>query len=214
MTTKRNILLALMIVLGFASLLYAGKPDRQRDRGPAPRGKGKPAMKNNHRRQPPAARPKNFSPDQRRGKRPNNKGFNKQQPGKKRPPAKPQPPRKQAKVVRVVRPQPREIVKVVHVYHDVLPYCEPNDRDVFNLTILNRTGRTLELELDGSHEGDDDIGKLHPGEGMDYPLVVKSKKLPETFELEAGPFELEFTLSHYSPRDLVLIVTPVGIYAE
>jgi len=127
---------------------------------------------------------------------------------------KPQPPRKDIRIVHVQRPQPREVVKVVNVYQNVTPYCEYNDRQVFYVTILNRTGRTLDLELDGSHEGDDDIGKLYPGEGMEYPLVVKSNKLPETFELEAGPFDMEFTLDHYSPRDITLVVTPGGIYAE
>lgn len=88
---------------------------------------------------------------------------------------------------------------------------KPNDKESFHVTVVNRTRRTLDLELEGKHEGDDDIGKVLPGGTLDYRLVVKSKKLPETFELEAGRHEAEFTLTQYSPRHILLVVTPRGI---
>ncbi|MBN1553131.1 MAG: hypothetical protein JXA11_00175 [Phycisphaerae bacterium] len=225
MTRTRNILLALIIVMAAASTLYAGKKDKH-DRNDAPRPKnakvqkapaGKPApraMKETPRREareaPRAARAHKSIARRPEKNRHVEKRVIVKQPAAKRPPRQ-----TKVKVVHVKQPQPqpRKVVKVVHVYPDDF-CCNPTDREVFYITILNRTNRTLELELDGSHEGDDDIGKLYPGEGMEYPMVVKTKKLPETFELEAGPYEVEFTLTHRSPRELVLVITPGGIYAE
>jgi hypothetical protein len=125
---------------------------------------------------------------------------------------KPHPPQRNVKMIHIAKPPPtRKVVEVVHAYH-VMPYYQVVDREVFYATIVNQTGRTIELELEGSHEGDDDLGKLRPGEAMEYQLVVKTNRLPETFELEAGPYEAEFTLTCDSPHYFVLYVTPDGIY--
>jgi hypothetical protein len=200
MTTKRNIILTLILVLGTTSALYAGRGHRPGKHNNNPRGKSRPALKSVPQHNP----------------RPASRMIVKTKPLNKRPAVRHTKPRKQVKVVYVQKPRPvvKKVVKVVRVIERVQPYCEYNDKEVFYITILNRTHRKIDLELDGSHEGDDDIGKLYPGEGMEYPMVVKSKKLPETFELEAGPHELEFTLTHHSPRNLVLVVTPHGIYAD
>ncbi|MBN1942377.1 MAG: hypothetical protein JW849_03690 [Phycisphaerae bacterium] len=134
-------------------------------------------------------------------------------------PPPPRPARPNVNLIQILRPiltpPPQKIVEVVHVYNTpTTRYYYDDDREVFYITIVNRTGRTIELELDGDHEGDDDIGKLYPGEAMEYPLVVKYEDLPETFELEAGPHEADFRLTYDSPREFVLVVTSEGIYAE
>lgn len=123
--------------------------------------------------------------------------------------------RRDVKVIRVVRPAvPRKIVEVVHVYRPTVAWYLPADRETFYVTFVNRTNRTLDLELEGPHEGEEDLGTLRPGEAMRYPLVVRIGRLPETFELEAGPYEVNFTLDPDSPRDFALILTPEGAYAE
>lgn len=203
MTTQRNLILALLFVLGITSVLYADRPHHRGRRNNHPRGKNNPSLHYKAGRTP------------HRGRRPNRKVIVRPRPLRRHAVARRVRPRERVRVVVVRRPRPlRKLVRVVRVVPNAQPYREYNDRQVFSITILNRTGRKIDLELDGSHEGDDDIGKLYPGESMEYPMVVKSKELPETFELEAGPHEREFTLTHYSPRDLVFVVTRSGIYRE
>jgi hypothetical protein len=259
MFTKRNIILALIVVIGTTTALYADRGNRRDHRSADPRSKAKPALQDKRAPQPqakpartndrsigrrpaapaarPVAQPKSATRPQlatrpkpaarpQLATRPQLKSSHDRVDIRRLPVRKdlkvvnvshPKPPRRNVKIVKVVAPRLRPIVNVVHVHeapYEVAPCYSYNEKEVFYVTIVNETSRSLDLELDGSHEGDDDIGKLYPGEEMRYPLVVKSKKLPETFELEAGPFETEFTLTPYSPRDITLFITPDGIFAE
>ena len=81
-----------------------------------------------------------------------------------------------------------------------------------NLTITNHTEKAVKVEIDGPHEGDEDIGVVAPGGGrLRYDLKIPEGKLPATFEFDAGKHETKFTVNRETPDKLWVDITPEGI---
>ena len=79
------------------------------------------------------------------------------------------------------------------------------------LVITNHAHKHVEVEIEGPHEGEEDIGHVPAGGTLRYDLKVPNKKLPADFELEAGRHETEFTVNSRTPSKLWVDITPDGI---
>ncbi len=79
------------------------------------------------------------------------------------------------------------------------------------LTFINHTDRSAELELEGPHTGEEDIGYVAAGGRFDYTMVIEEKDLPADFELEAGKHETDFTVNKHTPGRMYVQITPRGI---
>jgi hypothetical protein len=80
-----------------------------------------------------------------------------------------------------------------------------------DLTFRNLTRRHVEVELNGPHRGDDDIGTIPAGGLLRYKMKIPKDELPATFEIEADPHETEFTVNEHTPDRMWVDITPSGI---
>ena len=80
-----------------------------------------------------------------------------------------------------------------------------------DLTFRNLTHRHVEVELDGPHRGDDDIGSIPAGGVFRYKMKVPNDELPATFDIEAGDHDTEFTVNEHTPGRMWVDITPRGI---
>jgi hypothetical protein len=80
------------------------------------------------------------------------------------------------------------------------------------MNFINYSDESKELEIEGPHKGEEDIGAIAGG-GAEfiYELKIPEDKLPVTLELEAGGEETEFTVNKYTPDDLWVIIYEDGI---
>lgn len=80
-----------------------------------------------------------------------------------------------------------------------------------SLMFRNLTHEHVELELNGPHRGDDEIGIVPAGGGFRYEMKIPKDELPADFEIEAGSHDTEFTVNEHTPGKLWVDITPRGI---
>ena len=82
---------------------------------------------------------------------------------------------------------------------------------VVDLSVVNRTQQTREVELDGWGVYNEVIGRPGPGQTATYQLRVPGCRLPATYTIEAGELRGALTVDAFAPEAVTYEITPEGI---